>query len=334
LNNGKESTTFLVGDSSVGSISNVLSKTISQADYNAIRTKVVGVLGIGAGNSGWGQTVQSAAVSEGTIVSIKEWSALKYDIYNAWQHLYGSAPSLTVISVGGTVRANALDSPYAQYDSYANVVVSNRMAPPGPGQYITRTYPPAPRTEVWSASYTTAWVARLSTTITVSWSSGDAARYFFNTGGEFRFTTGRTLGAGTTQNNAWSTLLQNVGTVRFGGAVPGGIVNSGVGNFYSLNGTFQTFYTISGSNPYSDNIFRIQARTPGVNNVNGGATYIEFLVEWLDNHLGVAGSVDSVDGTIQVAISTLESTGILQPAGTGNFTVETPVINTPTILAG
>jgi hypothetical protein len=176
LTNGKASITFLVGDSSIAGLTNVISKTISQADYNIIRAKVVSVLGVGVGNSGWGQTVQSAAVLEGTTVSIKEWSALKYDIFNAWRHLYGTTPTLTDPTVGGYVRANAINSPYAQYDTYANVLVSNRLNNSGPGQYITRTSPPAPRTEVWTSTYVTPWSSRLSTIVNVSFGSGDGAR--------------------------------------------------------------------------------------------------------------------------------------------------------------
>ena len=334
LTNGRTSITFLVGDSSIAGLTNVLSTKISQADYNIIRTKVVGVLGNGVGNSGWGQTVQSAAVSEGTTVSIREWSALKYDIFNAWRHLYGTTPTLTDPTVGGYVRANAINSPYAQYDTYANVLVSNRLNNSGPGQYITRTSPPAPRTEVWTSTYVTPWSSRISTIVNVSFSSGDGARYFFNSGGELRMTTGRSGGNGTTQDNSWTTLLQNVGTVRFAGAVPGGAVSSGVGNFYSMSNSFQTIFTLSASNPYSDNTFRVQARTPGVNNVNGGATSIEFLVEWLDSHIGVAGSADTVSGTMQLSFSTSEASGLMQPSGTPNFTVETPIISSFTILPG
>jgi hypothetical protein len=334
LTNGRASVTFLVGDSSIGNISNVLSKTISQSDYNLIRAKVVGVLGPGVGNSGWGQTIQSSAVAEGNTVSIKEWSKLKYDIFNSWLHLYNTTPSLTAISEGNLVRANAINSPYSQYDSYANVIVSNRMNSPGTGQYITRSTPPAPRTEVWVANYNTPWATKLSTIVSASWSNGDAARYFFNSGGELRFTTSRTGGTGSTQNLSWTTLLQNVGTVRFGGAIPGGVVSSGVGNFYSLTNTFQTFFTVASSNPYSNNSFKMSARTPGVNNVNGGATSLEIQVEWLDDHLGIAGGPDSIDGITQLVVSTLEASGLLQPSGTGNFTVECPVISTFTILNG
>ena len=330
LTNGLASTTFLVGDSSVGGIANITSKTISQADYNDIRNKVVNVLGPGSGNTGWGQSVLSSAVAEGNTVSINEWGKLKYDIINAWIHIYGTTPSLSTPSAGNTVVGNALSAPYAQYNSYANAIVTNRANIPAVGQYITRSTPPAPRNEVWTYSYVSSWTTRLISLVSVSFSNSDQARYFFNSGGEIRFTTSRSAGANSPQNNAWSTLLTSVGTVRFGAAKPGGLSGSGV-NFYTLNTNFQTFFSLSASTPYSANTFRISARTPGITNTNGTASSFEFYIEWTDDHLGNA---DIVDGVLNLSVSTLEATGVLQPSGSGYFAVESPVINSLTITPG
>lgn len=333
LLNGLASTSFIVGDASRGGFTNITSKTISQAEYNTIRNKVISVLGTGSGNSGYGQTVLSTAVVEGNTVSINEWGKLKYDISNAWTHLYGTAPTLSAVYLGNTIIGNAFTSPYGQYDTYANVLVSNRMNSPGAGQYITRSAPPSPRTEVWNTGYGSPWVSRLSALISVSWSTSDAARYFFNSGGEIRFTSGRTGGSGTPQNNAWTQILTNAGMVRFGGAYPGPLSGSGI-NFYTLTSAFQTYFSVDTSSPYSANVFRISARTPGVTNTNGGASAMEFLVEWIDNHIGTSGGPDAADGTVNLYATTLEATGILQPSGTGNFTIEGPVISMGAVIPG
>jgi hypothetical protein len=333
LSNGFASTSFIVGDASRGGFTNITSKTISQADYNTTRNKVVSVLGVGSGNFGYGQTVLSTAVAEGNTVSINEWGKLRYDIINAWIHLYGTAPTLSTVALGNTVVGNAFTAPYGQYDTYSNVLVSNRMDSPVASQYITRSAPPAPRTEVWNTSYGTPWVSRLSALISVSWSNADAARYFFNAGGEIRFNSGRSGGSGTPQNNAWTQILINAGMVRFGGAFPGPLNGSGV-NFYTLTSTFQTYFSVDTSNPYSANVFRISARTPGVTNTLGTASAMEFLVEWVDNHVGTSGGPDAADGTISLYATTLEATGILQPSGTGNFVIEGPVISMGAVIPG
>ena len=65
---------------------------IRQADYNDIRNKVINVLGTGSGNSGYGQTVQSTAVAEGFKVSRTDWGKLRWDIINAYRHIFGVDP--------------------------------------------------------------------------------------------------------------------------------------------------------------------------------------------------------------------------------------------------
>ena len=65
-----------------------VNSTILKVDYNSIRDKVVGVLGFGSGNFGYGQQarIQSTAVSEDSKVTINEWANLRYDIINAYKH--------------------------------------------------------------------------------------------------------------------------------------------------------------------------------------------------------------------------------------------------------
>jgi hypothetical protein len=59
---------------------------ITQAEYNNIRNKVIGVLGTGSGNSGYGQPLNSSAVALGTRVTVNEYANLRFDIINAWVH--------------------------------------------------------------------------------------------------------------------------------------------------------------------------------------------------------------------------------------------------------
>ena len=84
---------------------------ITQAEYNNIRNKVVGVLSTGSGNSGYGQPLNSSAVALGNRVTINEYANLRFDIINAWVHQAGSAPSTVTVSEGGTIRFSAVDAP-------------------------------------------------------------------------------------------------------------------------------------------------------------------------------------------------------------------------------
>jgi hypothetical protein len=117
-------------------------------------------------------------------------------------------------------------------------------------------------------------------------------------------------------------------------------------NWYRLTSSFQEWYTISSSTPYGSNNYKIYARTPSVaDNSGGAAASAEFLIEFNDGYVdpGVApgssfpGGVqnatpadfppgDSVDGTFTTSASYLYATGVLEPPGTGNFTVTQPSI--------
>jgi hypothetical protein len=128
-------------------------------------------------------------------------------------------------------------------------------------------------------------------------------------------------------------------------------------NWYRLTSSFQEWYTTSSSTPYGSNNYKIYARTPSVaDNSGGAAASAEFLIEFNDGYVdpGVApgssfptgtpvgsgtagGGVqtatpadfppgDSVDGTFTTSVSYLYATGVLEPPGTGNFTVTQPSI--------
>jgi hypothetical protein len=59
---------------------------------------------------------------------------------------------------------------------------------------------------------------------------------------------------------------------------------------------------------------------------------MQFLIAWIDGHNSDgAGSPDFVDGTVSLAVTTLEASGTYEPAGTGSFTVETPTVTVGTI---
>ena len=287
-------------------------------------------MGTGSADYGYGQTVRSTEATESTRVTVTGWANLKYDIINAWTHQYGSAPSMIDVVEGNLVKANTLTSPYNRYMSYADVLTVNRF---GVHSSQVSTVNKFSVESVWPGIYGLSWNTKVYATVTATFTTADKARGFFNAGGEIRFSSSRTGGTTSTQNTTWSTLLTGIGTVSFGGNKPGQSTDPNDGlNFYRLSNSYGVWYTATATSPYSTNTFRISARTPSVvDNSTGTATTIDFLVEWIDNHSGAGGSVDLVDGTLNLAMSTLEPTGILQPTGTGSFVVESPSITSTAI---
>jgi hypothetical protein len=336
--------------------------TITQADYNSIRNKLVSVIGTGSATLGWGQTIVSSAVDVNTSVSINEWGRLRFDIINAHRHIFGTTPTTAQPALGNTIRYsntfvpdNSSDAPVTQYDTYANSITSNRFTV---HSSQAATAAAGSMATTWPGIYGADWTARLRGTITVSWPSANAARHFFNSGGELRFASSRSGGSGTQQNTAWNSLLTSAGTRAFGANMPGtGTSPMNGQNWYRLTSSFQEWYTISSSTPYGSNNYKIYARTPSVaDNSGGAAASAEFLIEFNDGYVdpGVApgssfpvsggtgvggggGGVqtatpadfppgDSVDGTFTTSVSYLYATGVLEPPGTGNFTVTQPSI--------
>ena len=330
LLNGFASVTVVIGDFSTGALPSIETTKITATQYKNIRNKVVGVLGTGTGSSGYGQTVYSTAVEEGNTITVNEWDRLRYDIINAWTHIYGTVPAGLVTAnnlVDTLIRGNNSSQPYSQYDAYANAIVAARFTQPSVanGQAFTLASP--------KVQYSVPWSNRLYSIVSVGFTSAAAARYFFNSGGEIRFVSSRSGGTGTTQDNSWTTLLTNAGTAVFGGALP--VAGSGTDgkNFYRCTNSFQTMFLAQGSNAYASNTWKISVRTPGIaNNSTGTASTVEFLIEWLDDHTGVAGGPDSITGVTDLTVSKLQATGNLSPAFLGAWAIEDPSISIGAIL--
>ena len=330
LNNGRASITFNIGDFSKPALTDVDGLVIRASDYNNIRNKIINILGSGSSSYGYGQLVKSAAVDETSRVRVLDWSNLRYDIINVWKHQFGTTASLANVfnnneanGDGNIVRANSTNAPYDQYDNIVNILTANRFGIHS-SQAVTRTGP-EPETP-WIKQYTGSWTTKLACTVTVSWTTATAARYFFNTGGEIRFTSARTEGTLplSPQNTSWTTLLTGAGAISFGGNMPGqGISGTDAQNYFRLTSTPTVWSTRTASSPYGSNTYTIKASSP---DPSGSAKTIVFLVEWTDGHIGTDGSLDTVDGTMSLAVTTLEASGNFEPAGSGTFSVQSPTI--------
>ena len=112
--------------------------------------------------------------------------------------------------------------------------------------------------------------------------------------------------------------------MEFGAATPSGI------NFYSLNNSSQIFYSAGLSGAYSGNIYRLSAQSNVANNVNGGATVIQFTILWQDSYVytgsGSSSAPDNVDGTLSISVDELRASGVLQngTSSPGVFSIVRP----------
>jgi hypothetical protein len=309
------------------------------SDYNNIRNKIVNVLGPGSGSSGYGQTLSSSAVSLSSRITVNEYVLLRNDIINAHRHIFGTTPVLAEPTAGSLVKFTSTfvpsiaESPYNQYDTYANSIVNNRYTA-HISQVITVNKGEQTRSD-WVNGY---WNTRLSCTVTVTFTNSTQARYFFNSGGTIRFESSRNdidpNNPSTRQQNvAWTALLnRSPKMVSFGAQLPTtGFSPMNGQNFYRLTNAYQVWETRSSTTPYASNTYRISARSNVTNNSAGTANIVEFLVEWIDGYTdpgpgGPPFTGDQIDGIFTLDVSTQESFGVLVPATAGNFTVESPSV--------
>lgn len=292
---------------------------VSSVDYNTIRNKVASLLGTGSATQGYGQTLQSTAVSAGQTITKAQWDALRYDLINIKVHQDGVTPSIVSVPTGQPIRYGA-GHPNSNFDTIVEQAILNRFNIGG-GQSVVSTKA--------TRDYTSSWGASATAELTVTFSTADAARHFFNSGGNIRFTSTRTGGTASSQNNAWTNLLTSIGTQSFGAASPVLV------NFYTLTNSYNdgVFYQLSSSTPYSANYYQLAAKCDIANNVSGGATVVYFRITWQDNYvdLGLPAPGDLVDGTLNLTVEEFKATGTLQPSG--SFTIASPSYSLSVISA-
>jgi hypothetical protein len=283
--------------------------TISATDYNTIRNKIIRIVGTGDGNRGYGQSINSSAVSSGNIVTKSQYDLLRFDIYNALFHQTGSIPAITTVAVDSVIRFGA-SHPNTQYDTLSNTADTNRFDI-GTGQSAVE-----PGT---SATFSSPWSNQLTCVLTVTFSTAEQARFFFNSGGKIRFSSTRSGGVTSDQNASWTQLLSSVGTQAFGGNTP-------AVNYFALTTAYQNWFTSSpgSSFAYISNTLQIDAKCEVANNVNGTGRVIDFRIRYIDSYTdpGPPAPGDSVDGTFTLTVDQIRAVGTLQPAG--SFTVVGP----------
>jgi hypothetical protein len=281
---------------------------IYESDYTAIRNKIIRIIGTGDGSRGYGQAIKSPVVGQNEIIRKSQWDLLRWDIYNTLFHQTGTTPSIIEVATNSVIRYGT-DNPNFQYNTLSDTADTNRFSL-GSGQFASEVGT--------TTSRSSPWASQVSTTVTVTFSTAEQARFFFNSGGKIRFTSSRIGGASTDQNASWSSLLSSVGTQAFAAVAP-------TVNFYNLTSSYQTWYSSAPlSSPYSGNTFTIEALCDVANNSLGTARILTFRIVWTDTYVDTQPQPpdDLVDGTLALTIDQIRAVGNLQPSG--SFTIVSP----------
>jgi hypothetical protein len=287
---------------------------ITAAGFVTIQNKAESLLGPGAGTRGYNQTVISSDVFTGNQITRAQWDLLKTDVINILYHQTGELPNIVTVNAGDVIQFGA-GHPNSNYNTLLETATTNRFQVAASQSVVTAK---------GSASYTGVWNTSAQFTTTVTFSTADQGRYFFNSGGKIRFNTGVSGGAATAQYNAWFNFLNSVG-IRSFGADTDPLVN-----YYTLTDSFQTYYQNSLSTPYSANNYRLEARCNVANNSAGTATVLTLRVTLTDGYTDpgnslrapydVPDTVDRVDGVLTISVEELKAAGTLFPSGTFSIT--------------
>lgn len=290
---------------------------IAAADFVTIQNKAESLLGTGSGTRGYGQPVQSADVFIGNQITKAQWDALRHDIVSIRLHQDGELPNIVTVNSGDVISFGA-GAPNNNYNTLLDTAIANRFQVASNQSIVTSR---------GSATYSSPWTTIAQFTLTVTFSSSNEARYFFNSGGKIRLTTTLSGGTPTSQYNAWTNFLNGVGTRSFGAAT------DPITNYYTLTDSYQVYYQGSLTTPYSANNYRLEARTNVANNSSGAASILYLRVTLNDSYVdpGPTPPADLVNGTLAIAVDELKASGILSPSGT--FTITSPVYSLSSISA-
>lgn len=274
------------------------------------------IWGTGNADKGYGQSTTLSAVSAGTVITATQWSTMIARLNSIRTHQTGSASGITSPTTGDVVEAlGTLSSTIST--AYTNRSSANTQGTPA------------------STNHDAVWNTATPTTFqqvrTIEWSSADAARYWFNSGGTVAVTLSVAAGGGgNTKETRWGELLASVGTITLGFTTS---TRSGSGNTLTTNGLANGYWDLTTSNvvllkltedtsPYTANTVEVRARVAGAAGSNGGkGTQVIFDILYTD------GAGDSFDDALNF---TLRAATTRTPPETTNLT---DVWGTPTSTA-
>jgi len=277
----------------------------------------------GGTNAGYGQTAVANVSAGNTVAATSQWATLVSNTANAATHQGSSITAVSTPVAGGTITF------LSAIPTNLQTIYSNRLNASIQGSTSANT-----------ATTVGTWSDVATFTHTVTFANGDAARYFFNSGGQLKITCSHPSGTGI--NLLLNNLASNVGTVALssptsGSATIAGVSYNGVtkvgggGNsptistntgYYALttaNATLFTQTASTGPAGYLSTFIRVIAKSNGTQGSNGDAgSVITIYTVWdeIPNGLVVAsGSATTVTAQAPETTYLANSWGTISVSG-------------------
>lgn len=279
---------------------------ITASNYNTLQSRVENILGAGSAGTGFGQEVASYRVAIADRVEAVHMQLLKQDINAIHVHTYGSNADLIDVSVSDTIGYDEVDSEIRKgFDAYKRLV-DTLEADAGlivdPTQVSFEVATTSTRYAAWNGS--------VEHVFTVTWTTADQRRAFFNAGGAIVFEAS-VEGDNTAKGADWQTMLNGTGKIFFtknatnleAGQTP--TPNKQVqpiGNYQVTNSYTEIFARKGNADYYAENRWYIYVRQTADN-------AIQFKVRFEDNDEGDQTVDELVRGTLSSVISQRRPTG-------------------------
>lgn len=241
---------------------------IQASDYNALvgvspsstANTINTIWAVGNGNQGYGQT-PIAQVVGGTAVTATQWATAINTLNNIYAHQANTSSGLTAPTAGQVIAylstfASGISTAYTNhYNTYATATTT--------GSNFTNSWTSINQLPAQTTTFTR----------TVTFASGDAARYFFNLGGKITFALSASNNDGTSRSGDQVTLAGNLGGLSLlaggsngGRTGTGGTLNTNATSigYYGLTTSLQPLvYLVSATSGYTSDYIYLYASSNG-----------------------------------------------------------------------
>jgi hypothetical protein len=280
--------------------------TITAAQFNNLQSRIALVLGTGSGDFGYGQPVASSQVTsltdpsipDGDSVLASQFNSLRQDLNTVFRHQNGQNLSIAPFEAGDIIGADesGTDLNYASNGSFTFV---DQDTSKGFNDLLTVMtdlesnrfvlHPSQEEVQIRASDQrTTDWNGTISSQFTVSFSTANERRHFFNAGGEIRLEGTVDLSTSTgdslARDEGWKDLLENPGEIKFDynstvntTSAPGITFPSPIIGNDSLTSSFQEIFRKDANGGiYGNSYWKIDAR-------QDSSTVIRFRVTLVDD---------------------------------------------------
>jgi len=257
---------------------------ILTSDYNALRARILKILGTGENEFGYGQTVSSYQLDSTVPALIPDFTRLRTDILAARYHQIGVPATLPISAVSTQLTA----ANWAQFLSVMTQVETSKLVSPN----ITQ----ATSIELLNEETpNNTWNNTTTHTVTVQFDDADHMRHYFNTGSAIEFSASSTNTATNSKSVAWNSLLAGIGVVSFRYSATTSTKTSGsVIGFKSLAPEDQVIFKKTKADTPAANIYQILARQEVYEETGEPTGVLIFTISYVNTGANVTGILRSI----------------------------------------